>query len=494
MARSRILALILLLLGAFAEGPLPAQQTDPALRGDALRAMEKAAAFYRGEVASHGGYVYYYSVDLRRRWGEGEASPDTIFVQPPGTPTVGMAYLKAHAATGDRAFLDAAREAAEALVSGQLESGGWTQVIHFGQAGRKDRYRNGKGGSRNVSSLDDGQTQAALQMLARADLALNFQHAGIHDAALYGLEALLKAQFPNGAFPQVWTGPVGPRPVVRARFPDYDWKTEGRIKNYWDHYTLNDGLAGTVSDTLITAHRVYKDEKYKAALGKLGDFLILAQMPDPQPGWCQQYNEEMVPIWARKFEPPAVTGWESQDVMETLIKISRYTGDKKYLEPIPRALEYLKKCLLPDGRIARYLEFKTNRPLYMDAQYRLTYDASAAPSHYGWTQPTRLEQIAEAYRDARSGAGDAGLAPARSAPGVGGERPQDHPGARWGGAVDLDLRGRASRRAAEVRPLIPLHLERRLQPQPRSPERVRRSTAGFVTPRGEPRPPGAADE
>ena len=102
--------------------------------------------------------------------------------------------------------------------------------------------------------------------------------------------------------------------------------------------------------------------------------------------------------------------------METLIKISRYTGDKKYLEPIPRALEYLKKCLLPDGRIARYLEFKTNRPLYMDAQYRLTYDASAAPSHYGWTQPTRFEQIAEAYRDARSGAGDAGLAPARPAP------------------------------------------------------------------------------
>ena len=29
----------------------------------------------------------------------------------------------------------------------------------------------------------------------------------IHEAALYGLDALLKAQFPNGAFPQVWTQP-----------------------------------------------------------------------------------------------------------------------------------------------------------------------------------------------------------------------------------------------------------------------------------------------
>ena len=101
-------------------------------------------------------------------------------------------------------------------------------------------------------------------------------------------------------------------------------------------------------------------------------------MPDPQPGWAQQYNYDMVPIWARKFEPPAITAWEAQDVMETLIKISHHTGDKKYLEPIPRALAYYKKCLLPDGRVARYYELKTNKPLYMDQNYKLTYDESAA--------------------------------------------------------------------------------------------------------------------
>ena len=110
--------------------------------------------------------------DLKQRWGEGEASADTIFVQPPGTPTVGMAYLKAYEATGDKFYLDAARETAEALVYGQLQSGGWTQVIHFAPAKRMGKYRNGKGGNWNVSSLDDGQTQAALQLLARVDRAL----------------------------------------------------------------------------------------------------------------------------------------------------------------------------------------------------------------------------------------------------------------------------------------------------------------------------------
>ncbi|MCI0459688.1 MAG: pectate lyase [Gemmataceae bacterium] len=389
------------------------QEPGPDLREQALRALKQAASYYRGKVASHGGYVYYYSLDLKERWGEGKASPDTIFVQPPGTPTVGMAYLKAHAATGDKFYLDSARETAEALVYGQLQSGGWTQVIHFGPAKRLGKYRHGKGGSWNVSSLDDGQTQAALQMLLRADRALNFKHPQIHDAALYGLAALLKAQFPNGAFPQGWARPVEAKPVRKARFPDYDWKTEGRVKNYWDYYTLNDNLAGTVADTLIEAHQVYKDDKYRAALEKLGDFLILAQMPDPQPGWCQQYNYEMFPIWARKFEPPAITGWESQDVLETLLTIARYTGNKKYLDPIPRALAYFKKCLLPDGKVARYYEFRTNKPLYMDAKYQLTYDDSAAPKHYGWKQPARFAEIEKAYQAARGGAAPARPRPAR---------------------------------------------------------------------------------
>jgi PelA/Pel-15E family pectate lyase len=403
MQRSWILWLGLFLPWVVPSAPLHAAESDSDLRGESLQALKKAASFYHDKVASHGGYVYYYSIDLQQRWGEGKASPETLFVQPPGTPTVGMAYLEAYAATGDRFYLDAARETAGALVQGQLQSGGWTQVIHFGPAKRLGKYRKRRGGSWNVSSLDDGQTQAALRMLMRTDQALHFKDEGIHEATTYGLRALLSAQFPNGAFPQIWRGPVEKKPIVKARFPDYDWKTEGRVKNYWDYYTLNDNLAGDVSDTLITAHQVYRDDQHRTALEKLGDFLILAQMPDPQPGWCQQYSYEMVPIWARKFEPPAITGWESQDAMETLIKIARYTGEKKYLEPLPRALEYFNRCLLPGGKVARYYELKSNKPLYMDAKYQLTYDDSAVPKHYGWKQPARFKEIEKACRDARNG-------------------------------------------------------------------------------------------
>ena len=381
---------------------ISSRSVEAAVDGERVAAaMLRAATFYREQVASHGGYVYHYTVDLTRRWGEGEATRDQIWVQPPGTPTVGMAFLKAYEATGNRYYLDAAREAAEALVYGQLQSGGWTNCVDFNPRGRRvAQYQNGKGRGKNNSSLDDGQTQSAIQLLVRIDKALGFQHKEIHESALFALDALLAAQFPNGAFPQVWTGPTAEHPVLNASFPDYDWRTEGRIKNYWDMYTLNDNVAGYVTETLIDAHQVYGDRKYKTALERLGDFLILAQMPDPQPGWAQQYNYDMKPIWARKFEPPGISGDESQEVIETLMKLSVVTGNSKYLEPIPSALAYLKRSRLPDGRLARYYELKTNKPLYMYRRggvYSLTYDDSNLPSHYGWKTESRLQEITQMH-------------------------------------------------------------------------------------------------
>lgn len=370
-------------------------------------AMKRAATYYRTQVATHGGYVYHYSLDLQTRWGEGPATKDQIWVQPPGTPTVGMAYLAAYRATKDSFYLDAAREAAEALIYGQLRSGGWRNLVDFDpQSPRVAAYRNGRGQKKNGddnSTLDDGITQSATRFLVQLDGELQFKDAAIHDAALIALDALLQAQFANGAFPQVWTGPVETQPVVAASYPEYEWRTEGKVKEYWTRYTLNDGIAGYVADLLLDALRIYQDDRYKAALAKLGDFLLLAQMPDPQPAWCQQYGYDMKPIWARRFEPPAVSGGESQDVLETLLKVYHLTQNKKYLTPIPRALEYLKKSELPDGRLARYYELQSNKPLYMNrdgGEYFLTYDDAKLPDHYGWKVASRLDLIGMLFQDA----------------------------------------------------------------------------------------------
>ncbi len=402
---SRFFALCIIFIFFDAEG-FSAGSSEINLRRQVATAMRKAAAFYHDSVASHGGYVYYYSLDLKQQWGEGVATRSQIWVQPPGTPTVGMAYLRAYEATGDSFYLNAAQEAAEALVYGQLKSGGWTNVIDFNRRGRVSQYRNGKGGDKNYSSLDDGQSQSAIRLLIHVDKALDFRHEVIHEAAEYALDALLGAQFPNGAFPQVWTEAVKQQPILKASYPEYDWRTEGRIKNYWDMYTLNDNVCGYITEMLIDAYNIYNDQRFMTALKRLGNFLILAQMPNPQPAWAQQYNYEMKPIWARKFEPPAVSGDESQEVIETLMEIYCITKERKYLEPIPLALDYLKRSLLADGRLARYYELRTNRPLYMFRRgdvYTLTYDDSKLPKHYGWKIDSRLDEIAGQYNRLKRG-------------------------------------------------------------------------------------------
>jgi hypothetical protein len=380
------------------------------LREQATQTMRKAATYFRTNVATHGGYVYYYSLDLKQRWGEGVAGPEEIWVQPPGTPAVGMAYLKAYEATGDGFYLDAAREAAEALVYGQLSSGGWRNRINFAfpRADMRLYYKELGEHGNNTSSLDDDQTQAAIRLLVHVDKALDFQDREINQSARMALDSLLAAQFPNGAFPQGWTGPTAPRPVVKANYPAYDWRTENKEHEYWMCYTLNDNVGRFVARTLKEAYDIYGDERYMESLRRLGDFFILAQMPDPQPGWAQQYDFEMRPIWARRFEPAAITGGESQGVMETLLDIYSYTGDPKYLEPVPRALEYFKNSLLQDGRLARYYELQTNTPLYMtrdeEGVYSLTYDDTNLPRHYGYKVRSRLDRIEKRYNELQAGA------------------------------------------------------------------------------------------
>ncbi|MCW0218174.1 MAG: hypothetical protein OJI67_07610, partial [Prosthecobacter sp.] len=216
-------------------------------------ALSKAVSFYHGHAAAHGGYVYRYSADFSLREAEGIPGPDTIWIQPPGTPAVGMAFLDAYEATKDKACLAAAVEAAQAVSRTQLTSGGWDYSGHFDAMNRtKHLYRRDVEGrlidrkkfpqseagwhvwkqrehkDTNYSTVDDDVTQAATRLLIRVDHALGGQNEEIHEAADYALEAIMKTQYPAGGWSasfDTWpsSAPSGEKyPVLAGRYPA-DW-------------------------------------------------------------------------------------------------------------------------------------------------------------------------------------------------------------------------------------------------------------------------------
>jgi hypothetical protein len=153
--------------------------------------------------------------------------------------------------------------------------------------------------------------------------------------------------------------------------------------------------------------------------------MLFSQMPEPQPGWAQQYDREMHPAWARQFEPPSITGGESQSVMRALMLLYRETGKQKYLEPLPRALAYYKGSILPEvenpseirrracpGRTpcaARFYELKTNRPLYVTKGTRVTAVGQGVTNVDGYELSYSDQSVITHYAVLTSGAGFADI-------------------------------------------------------------------------------------
>lgn len=412
---------LLILLCALPLAALAQPEADLAARARA--SMANATGFLTS-ISTEGGYLWRYSVDLKYRSGEGKATETQVWVQPPGgTPGMGLAFLAAYRATGDAIHLNAARQAAEALRRGQLESGGWDYMIDFDSVQARRWYRRSDAGAidaaevakrRNRSSYDDNQTQHAIRFLLEychlVGKDADAQDKAICAARDVALAKLVEAQYPNGAWPQSWDGrpraSAGAAPA-RARFPATA-PAEYPKKDYRDYYTFNDDSHRDLVLVLLEAHRLTGRVDYLKAALRGGDFIVAAQLPEPQPAWAQQYNADFEPDWARIFEPPAVATRESIGVMRTLIDLYRYTDDAQWLAPIPPAMAWLERSALSKDRWARFYELRSNQPIYGDVDgkiHRQLENISDERSKgYAWQGSYGYTTLARLWREIQDGA------------------------------------------------------------------------------------------
>ena len=353
-------------------------------REQVLAAMARATDFMMNTVSLRGGFVWKYSLDLKERYGELKARDSMIWVEPPGTPSVGLMLVEAYKATDDWQYLDHADRVAGALVWGQLPSGGWHYFIDFDRAGVRNYYDAffsrcwgwqeylhyyGNG------TFDDKVTASATTFLLR--LYATTRNTKYRPPLLKALGFICDAQYASGAWPQRY-------PVKR------EFSKEGH-PDYTGHYTFNDGVISSCIEVLLEAAGTLGRDEYRRRARRGMDFYIVSQLPRPQAGWAQQYDVDMKPAWGRTFEIDAVCSAQTAQNVRDLMRFYKITGLRRYLEPIPKALDWLDSARLP--RVASnphthtfFYELGTNRPVYMkrlgetyrDIRFEKTYDPEGA--------------------------------------------------------------------------------------------------------------------
>lgn len=401
--RSAVLRALRWMMLALALTALPAAaQTDKRKVEDT---MKRATRFMVEKVATNGGYVWSYSADLKKRWGEMEAYPSMIWVQPPGTPSMGHLFLDAYHATGDDYYYQAAEKSAAALIAIQQDSGGWHYFGNFaGEASTKEWYATiGKNAWRleefqhywGNATFDDAGTSEAMQFLLR--LYVEKHDPKYLPALKKALGFVLESQYPIGGWPQ--------------RFPLKSEFSHHGKPDYTSFITFNDDVAGENIQFLLYAYQVLgADQKVYDAIIRAMNVFLVTQQAAPQAGWGLQYTLDLKPVGARTYEPDALVTHTTATNIKQLMRFYRLTGDKKFLARIPEALDWLDSVKLPTevvkGRgYPTFIEIGTNKPLYVhrrgsnivNGEYYVDYNPANTITHYSAWRGINVPALRKEY-------------------------------------------------------------------------------------------------
>ncbi|HTK73690.1 MAG TPA: pectate lyase [Gemmataceae bacterium] len=263
------------------------------------------------------------------------------------------------------------RRVADNLLSQQSPLGSWPKNFDTSAKPYEGNPADIKG------TFDNGATIGEIRFLARAYRAT--QEAKYRDAVLKGVDHILKAQYPNGGWPQSY--PPG--------------------KGYARHITFNDNsmvnlmrlmreVATTDSFAFVDAPRRQAAQK---AFDRGVDCILKCQIVvnGKKTAWCAQHDEiDFQPRPARTYELVSLSGGESVEIVRLLMSLekpspeviaaiesavkwfeeAKLTGIKQVFAPDPQAPRGRNKVVVKDPDAppmwARFYEIGTNRPIFSD--------------------------------------------------------------------------------------------------------------------------------
>lgn len=331
-------------------------------------------------------------------------------VQAADTPVVWGAAVLAQA--GDWYSSPSARRIADNVISHQSREGGWPKNTRLDEPVRPDADPG------LANTFDNQATTLPLAFLARMTTATG--DAAYATAFHRGLDYVLKAQYPNGGWPQYYPLRGG----------------------YHDHLTFNDDAMVRILSLLkdVAAGRqpyefVDAAQRARAALAveRGVDVILKAQVRqgDRLTVWCAQHDAvTLAPSWARKFEPPSLSGSESVGVVRLLMSLDNPSPE--IIAAVDAAATWFEASAIRDTRLetytnadgqpdrrltsatgapplwARFYDLTTNAPIYMGRDSVRHVDLADIERErrmgyaYVGVWPAPLLMEVEAWRDRRN--------------------------------------------------------------------------------------------
>ncbi len=265
------------------------------------------------------------------------------------------------------------------ILKNQQSDGGWR------------KFYNENEGEWSHSSIDNKATYTEIRRLANEYTRTKQQKYA--DAAVKGIQFLLKMQYANGGFPQVYNS-----------------------KGYHTEITFNDNAMTNVlflledvgnqkGDFSFISHTLARQAQQ--AVHKGVECILNTQIVSngKLTAWCQQYDAKTLqPAGARAFEVPSITASESVGIIQFL---QTRPADARIANSIQAAKQWFKSVEIKgyryerkhsDSRLtadptapplwARFYEINTNRPIFIGrdgvVKYQLQNIEQERRAGYAW--------------------------------------------------------------------------------------------------------------
>ncbi|MFA5687915.1 MAG: glycoside hydrolase family 47 protein [Kiritimatiellales bacterium] len=256
-----------------------------------------------------------------------------------GTSRIAGHFLYAYEVLRDPVYLEVAIKTGEMLLAAQHPAGYWYNNYRVTITGPEPL----PGASVLLQDGVQSDQLGFLMALAKVTGDVRYKNAAIECGEFY-----IDYQNPDGS----WSHHVDlNRGIgVTARGEPQG----GEINDYAINYAM---------DTMISLWHFSQEARFMESVKRAGDWMVAALIEnDNVCGWALQYNNQKQPVWARKFEPPALSFDAIPVAAKALIEAYRLSGDDRYLEPIRKTSAWLKQTF-PGGQMHYYYDIATGRPV-----------------------------------------------------------------------------------------------------------------------------------